>query len=84
MLELLEDVQPEVRVNASQVLSGLLHCEFIPNPNHLLVRTFKKDSHYLSTFHKSISDDVQTKSQNKGTSSVNQPFKEFKIKQFAV
>lgn len=37
VLELLEDVQPEVRNSASQVLSGLLHCQFIPNPQDLLV-----------------------------------------------
>ena len=37
VLELLEDIQPEVRISASQVLSGLLHCQFLPNPEELLV-----------------------------------------------
>ncbi|KYB26764.1 proteasome activator complex subunit 4 [Tribolium castaneum] len=42
VLELLEDVQPEVRVSASQVLSGLLHCQFIPNPQELLAQFKQK------------------------------------------
>ncbi|KAG5878454.1 hypothetical protein JTB14_022777 [Gonioctena quinquepunctata] len=37
VLELLEDNQPEVRVQAAKVLSGLLHCQFIPEPKELLV-----------------------------------------------
>ncbi|KAF5308174.1 hypothetical protein FQR65_LT06354 [Abscondita terminalis] len=36
VLQLLEDIQPEVRVTAAKTLSGLLHCRFIPNPNSLL------------------------------------------------
>jgi proteasome activator subunit 4 len=42
VLELLEDVQPEVRNSASQVLSGLLHCQFIPNPQDLLIQFKQK------------------------------------------
>ncbi|XP_018576290.1 proteasome activator complex subunit 4 [Anoplophora glabripennis] len=36
VLELLEDVQPEVRMGAAKVLNGLLHCQFIPEPTNLL------------------------------------------------
>lgn len=37
VLSLLEDSQPEVRVKAAKVLSGLLHCQFILEPMELLV-----------------------------------------------
>lgn len=37
VLELMEDVQPEVRMGAAKVLNGLLHCQFIPEPTKLLV-----------------------------------------------
>lgn len=37
VLELMEDVQPEVRMGAAKVLNGLLHCQFIPEPMELLV-----------------------------------------------
>lgn len=37
VLELMEDVQPEVRENSAKVLSGLLHCDFLDNPMDLLV-----------------------------------------------
>lgn len=40
VLNLLEDIQPEVRVKASRVLSGMLHCRFIPDPDNLLVSEF--------------------------------------------
>lgn len=33
----MEDSQPEVRVKAAKVLSGLLHCQFILEPMALLV-----------------------------------------------
>lgn len=36
VLQLLEDSQPEVRVEAAKVVSGLLHCQFIPAPTDLL------------------------------------------------
>ncbi|XP_076268331.1 proteasome activator complex subunit 4-like isoform X1 [Rhynchophorus ferrugineus] len=36
VLELLEDTQPEVRLEAAKVVSGLLHCQFIPQPSQLL------------------------------------------------
>ncbi|KAL1501106.1 hypothetical protein ABEB36_006493 [Hypothenemus hampei] len=36
VLQLLEDVQLEVRVKAAKVVSGLLHCHFIPQPIELL------------------------------------------------
>ncbi|KAJ8979647.1 hypothetical protein NQ317_001354 [Molorchus minor] len=36
VLDLLEDVQPEVRMSAAKVLSGLLHCQFILEPSELL------------------------------------------------
>lgn len=35
-LLLLEDERPEVRVQASVVLGGLLHCNFLPKPRDLL------------------------------------------------
>jgi len=38
VLTLLEDAQLEVRVQAAKVVSGLLHCHFIPEPTALLVR----------------------------------------------
>lgn len=38
VLTLLEDAQLEVRVQAAKVVSGLLHCHFIPEPTELLVR----------------------------------------------
>lgn len=38
VLQLLEDTQHEVRVEAAKILSGLLHCNFIPKPTELLVR----------------------------------------------
>ncbi|CAH1169598.1 unnamed protein product [Phaedon cochleariae] len=41
VLQLLEDSQHEVRVQAAKVLSGLLHCQFIPDRNQLL-EEFKK------------------------------------------
>lgn len=37
VLTLLEDAQLEVRVQAAKVVSGLLHCHFIPEPTALLV-----------------------------------------------
>lgn len=37
VLRLLEDDNPEVRIQASQVLGGLLHCQFIPSSKELLV-----------------------------------------------
>lgn len=37
VLNLLEDIQPEVRVKSSRILSGMLHCRFIPDPDNLLV-----------------------------------------------
>lgn len=37
VLLLLEDGQPEVRMKASHVLSDFLHCQFILNPDDLLV-----------------------------------------------
>lgn len=40
VLELLEDDKPEVRIQASQVLGGLLHCQFIPSSQDLLVSSF--------------------------------------------
>ncbi|XP_022913061.1 proteasome activator complex subunit 4A-like [Onthophagus taurus] len=40
ILNLLEDVQPEVRIQAGKVLTGLLHCKFIPDPLKLL-QSFK-------------------------------------------
>ncbi|XP_066249765.1 proteasome activator complex subunit 4B-like [Euwallacea similis] len=36
VLILLEDIQPEVRVEAAKVVSGLLHCQFIRQPTELL------------------------------------------------
>ncbi|KAK4885236.1 hypothetical protein RN001_001507 [Aquatica leii] len=36
VLQLLEDIQPEVRVTAAKTLSGFLHCHFIPNADSLL------------------------------------------------
>nr|CAH7732828.1 unnamed protein product [Callosobruchus chinensis] len=36
VVDLMEDVKPEVRVAAAKVLSGLLHCKFIPDPDELL------------------------------------------------
>lgn len=36
-LQLLVDVQPEVRVKASAFLSGLVHCKFVADPLDLLV-----------------------------------------------
>lgn len=36
-MELVEDKQPEVRVQASRVLSDLLQCQFIPDSSALLV-----------------------------------------------
>lgn len=37
VLMLLEDAQPEVRIKAGQILSGFLHCHFVPDPSALLV-----------------------------------------------
>lgn len=39
VLHLLEDNQPEVRLKARHVLSDLLHCQLIRNPDQLLVST---------------------------------------------
>ncbi|KAK9752668.1 Proteasome-substrate-size regulator, mid region [Popillia japonica] len=36
VLQLLEDIQPEVRLQTGKVLSGLLHCKFLPKPMELL------------------------------------------------
>ncbi|CAH0550528.1 unnamed protein product [Brassicogethes aeneus] len=38
VLDLIEDVQPEVRENSAKVLSGLLHCKFLPKPMELLTK----------------------------------------------
>ncbi|KAF5303620.1 hypothetical protein FQA39_LY09867 [Lamprigera yunnana] len=43
VLQLLEDVQPEVRITASKTLSGFLHCHFLPQPE-LLLNEFKLKS----------------------------------------
>ncbi|CAH1108407.1 unnamed protein product [Psylliodes chrysocephalus] len=45
VLELLEDAQHEVRIQAGKVLSGLLHCQFIPEPSQLLTQ-FKQKARY--------------------------------------
>ncbi|XP_072396223.1 proteasome activator complex subunit 4-like [Diabrotica undecimpunctata] len=45
VLELLEDPQHEVRVQAAKDLSGLLHCQFIPDPTQLLTQ-FKQKARY--------------------------------------
>ncbi|CAG9857916.1 unnamed protein product [Phyllotreta striolata] len=42
VLELLEDGQHEVRTQAGKVLSGLLHCQFIPQPQVLLAHFKQK------------------------------------------
>lgn len=40
VLQLLQDSQPEVRLEAAKVVSGLLHCQFIQKPSELLVSDF--------------------------------------------
>lgn len=37
VLSLMNDVRPEVREEAGQMMAGLLHCGAIQNPNELLV-----------------------------------------------
>ncbi|XP_056636067.1 proteasome activator complex subunit 4-like [Diorhabda sublineata] len=42
VLELLEDPRHEVRIQAAKDLSGLLHCQFIPEPSELLTQFKQK------------------------------------------
>ncbi|KAJ8924060.1 hypothetical protein NQ315_006837 [Exocentrus adspersus] len=49
VLDLMEDVQPEVRTGAAKVLNSLLHCQFIPEPTELLKLFKQKASTKLNT-----------------------------------
>ncbi|CAH1969247.1 unnamed protein product [Acanthoscelides obtectus] len=42
VVDLMKDIKPEVRVAAAKVLSGLLHCKFIPDPCELLNNFIRK------------------------------------------
>ncbi|XP_050294149.1 proteasome activator complex subunit 4B-like [Anthonomus grandis grandis] len=64
VLQLLEDPQPEVRLEAAKVVSGLLHCHFVSDPTDLLEIFKQKARTKIKKGRKQIGDDDVTTGRN--------------------
>lgn len=66
VLRLLEDEWLDVRIKASQVLSGLLHCDFVHDTKELMVSVIKYlnkewNSFYVASHYIFFSGNIQSK-----------------------